>query len=496
MTLVIHGEDTAQAVPGWIVSPRSGQAEPTGFSEGPDALASDKSARFARSTARSAVNWPSRAWGAVDALLAAGSVGLAHVLSPRYEFSVSHAYGIGSSAATFAALLLLASYILGVYDRHNFTSLARMTRLGLLANLLALAGTTLVYQWVGYVQIGRLVLLNTLLLSVAGTFCCRLLARELARRAKVRVMFVGPRRHFRRLRREMRRAYGDFCERPAYFTPNARSTPAERRARLIDAIQAQQPDELIVMDDNSIVGDLMVHCQSILSTGCAIFSYENYCERMLGELPVDSIDHRGVLGPGFRVGSLHTGLVKRPIDIGLAALGLLVGSPLMLLCATLVKVTSLGPVIYRQTRVGRYGRPFSIYKFRTMRADAEKNGAAWAKSGDARVTWVGKILRKTRFDELPQLWNILRGDMSLVGPRPERPEFVQQLQAHIPHYDLRHLVLPGLTGWAQVRFRYGASLEDAQRKLAFDLYYVRHCGLMFDAAILLRTLAAMAKGAR
>jgi len=168
----------------------------------------------------------------------------------------------------------------------------------------------------------------------------------------------------------------------------------------------------------------------------------------------------------------------------------------MLVCGLLVKLTSPGPVIYTQSRVGRYGKPFTIYKFRTMQHDAEKGGAQWAKSGDVRATPLGRFLRKSRLDELPQLWNILRGDMSLVGPRPERPEFVEKLRQHIPHYDMRHLVLPGLTGWAQVRFRYGASLEDSQRKLAFDLYYVRHCGLAFDLAICLRTLAAMAKGAR
>jgi exopolysaccharide biosynthesis polyprenyl glycosylphosphotransferase len=242
--------------------------------------------------------------------------------------------------------------------------------------------------------------------------------------------------------------------------------------------------------------DLLHNCQGILSGGCAIYTYAAYCERLLGELPVDSIDDRGMLGKGFRVGSMHTGLVKRPMDMALAAFGLLVGSPLMLLCAVAVKLTSPGPVIYSQVRVGRYGRPFKILKFRTMRHGAEKNGAVWATAGDARVTALGRFLRKTRFDELPQLWNILRGDMSLVGPRPERPEFVQELRRRIEHYDLRHLVLPGLTGWAQIRFRYGASLEDTRRKLAYDLYYVRHCGLTFDLAICLRTLATVAKGAR
>lgn len=262
------------------------------------------------------------------------------------------------------------------------------------------------------------------------------------------------------------------------------------------AFDSNMPDELIVMDHDPDVAELLHQSNSILASGCAIHTYASYCEKMLGELPVDAIDPRGILGAGFRVGSLHTGMVKRPIDITLASVGMLVGAPLMLLCALLVKATSPGPIIYRQVRVGRYGRLFWIYKFRTMCAHAEADGARWATVGDMRITWLGRILRKTRFDELPQLWNILCGEMSLVGPRPERPEFVQKLRAAVPHYEMRHLVLPGLTGWAQVRFRYGASVEDAQRKLAYDLYYVRHCGLIFDIAICLRTLAAMAKGAR
>jgi len=458
--------------------------------------ASHTAARLARSRARVLVNWPSRAWGAVDALLGAGSFFLAHLLSPSFRFSESHPYSVGAGAATFAVLLLVTRYVVGVYDRHSFASLGRMLWVGLLSNLLALAITTLLFQWIRFAPIGRWVVIDTFLVSVTGTFLCRIIAREMARRAKVRVMFVGVRRQFRPLRRELSRVYGAFSEKPIFFAPPTSGTAAERRAKLLAEFYRRQPDEMIVMDHDPGVVDLLHHSHAILASGCAIFSYASYCERLLGELPVDAIDERGILGPGFHVGSLHTGLAKRPMDVALAGIGLLIGSPLMLLCAVLVRFTSPGPVIYTQTRVGRYGKPFKIYKFRTMRNDAEKGGAQWATAGDARVTTVGRLLRKTRLDELPQLWNILRGDMSLVGPRPERPEFVEHLRNQVPHYDLRHLVLPGLTGWAQVRFRYGASLDDSQRKLAFDLYYVRHCGLVFDLAICLRTLAAMAKGAR
>jgi lipopolysaccharide/colanic/teichoic acid biosynthesis glycosyltransferase len=170
--------------------------------------------------------------------------------------------------------------------------------------------------------------------------------------------------------------------------------------------------------------------------------------------------------------------------------------PLFPLIALAIKLDSHGPVLFKQKRVGRNGRNFDIYKFRTMVRDAEKNGAQWAVEKDPRVTRIGRILRRTRLDEVPQLWNVLKGDMSLVGPRPERPEFVEELAKEIPYYEQRHLVPPGLTGWAQVRYRYGASKEDAVRKLQYELYYVRHLSIMFDIEILLRTIPLVARGSR
>ncbi|GAH73341.1 unnamed protein product, partial [marine sediment metagenome] len=167
------------------------------------------------------------------------------------------------------------------------------------------------------------------------------------------------------------------------------------------------------------------------------------------------------------------------------------------LVALLIKLTSRGPVFYRQVRVGQSERPFRLLKFRSMRTDAEAEGKAiWAAENDPRVTWFGRFMRLTRVDELPQFINVLRGDMSFVGPRPERPEFVEELARKIPHYRLRHLVKPGITGWAQITYPYGADLEDARNKLRYDLYYVKHGNLGLDLVIVLRTIGAMFRGAR
>jgi sugar transferase (PEP-CTERM system associated) len=180
---------------------------------------------------------------------------------------------------------------------------------------------------------------------------------------------------------------------------------------------------------------------------------------------------------------------KRAADILAASFGLIVAFPLMVLVLVAVKLTSSGPALYHQRRVGQHGRIFTVHKFRSMRHNAEvATGAVWASARDPRVTPVGRMLRRTRLDELPQLWNVMVGDMSFVGPRPERPEFVESLKQQIPFYGQRHVVKPGVTGWAQVRYTYGASVEDAMEKLQYDLFYIKNLSLALDAYIILETV--------
>jgi exopolysaccharide biosynthesis polyprenyl glycosylphosphotransferase len=184
---------------------------------------------------------------------------------------------------------------------------------------------------------------------------------------------------------------------------------------------------------------------------------------------------------------LSTGKVA--LDFVLAMLGLVLTLPLMAIIAVAVKLTSPGPALYHQQRVGRQGRIFTVHKFRTMRTDAEaETGPVWASHGDQRITPLGRWLRRTRLDELPQLWNVLKGDMSFVGPRPERPEFVTELTRQIPYYGQRHTVRPGITGWAQVRYTYGASIEDALQKLQYDLYYIKNFSIALDLFIVFETV--------
>jgi exopolysaccharide biosynthesis polyprenyl glycosylphosphotransferase len=201
-----------------------------------------------------------------------------------------------------------------------------------------------------------------------------------------------------------------------------------------------------------------------------------------------------IFGDGFRQGLIRT-FIKRVFDIVVATILLVISLPVMLVTALLIVMESGFPIFYRQERVGRAGRVFRVTKFRSMRTDAEGDGRPrWAACNDDRITRIGRFIRRYRIDELPQLVNVLKGDMSLVGPRPERPFFVDQLTQNIPFYAARHSVKPGLTGWAQVRYHYGATLDDAANKLQFDLYYVKNHTLFLDLVVLFETVVVVVTG--
>jgi exopolysaccharide biosynthesis polyprenyl glycosylphosphotransferase len=186
--------------------------------------------------------------------------------------------------------------------------------------------------------------------------------------------------------------------------------------------------------------------------------------------------------------------LKRFTDVTISGVLLVFVFPLMLLAALAIKLDTPGPIFYSQTRSGLYGKPFKVYKFRSMYQDAEKRGAQWASQRDPRITRVGYWLRVMRIDELPQIWNVLCGEMSLIGPRPERPEFDVKLKEAIPYYEVRYLVKPGITGWAQVMYPYGASIEDAYEKLSYDLYYIKNYSLWLDLAIAFKTIRIVLLG--
>ncbi len=229
--------------------------------------------------------------------------------------------------------------------------------------------------------------------------------------------------------------------------------------------------------------------------GVSIMEGETFQERLTGQIPLEQLKPSWmVFSDGFK--SLKSRkIIKRMIDLTASSIGLILASPLMLVTVLIIKFESRGPVTFSQMRAGEHGKEFNLYKFRSMRDDAEgKSGPVWAKQNDDRVTPFGRFMRKTRIDELPQLINVIKGDMSFVGPRPERQFFVDQLKEVIPYYNVRLVVKPGLTGWAQVKYPYGASIQDALEKLQFDIYYIKNMSPLFDLFIIFSTIKVVLKG--
>ena len=227
----------------------------------------------------------------------------------------------------------------------------------------------------------------------------------------------------------------------------------------------------------------------IKTTGVHVNDFSSFIERETGRVDLDSVNPSWLIfSDGFSSGRAISSVAKRLFDIAASSLLLALTAPVIALFALLVKLDSKGPAFFRQTRVGLFGQDFAVIKLRSMRTDAEANGAQWATRDDPRVTRLGKFIRKVRIDELPQAWSVLKGEMSFVGPRPERPEFVAGLEEQLPFYAERHMVKPGITGWAQINYPYGASIEDSRHKLEYDLYYAKNYTPFLDLLILLQTL--------
>jgi sugar transferase (PEP-CTERM system associated) len=276
--------------------------------------------------------------------------------------------------------------------------------------------------------------------------------------------------------------------------PPARLIPTD--SPLVEIVRKLKVNEIIVAVGERRGGAMplneLLECKL---AGVRVLDLSSYFERALGQVRLDSLRASWLIfGDGFRQGLLRT-IVKRIFDVAVAAILLVVTLPLMLITALLILLESGFPIFYRQERVGLAGRIIRVTKFRSMRTDAEVDGKPrWAASNDERVTRMGRFIRKYRIDELPQLVNVLKGDMSLVGPRPERPFFVEQLTQTTPFYAARHSVKPGLTGWAQVRYHYGATMDDAAKKLQFDLYYVKNHSLFLDLVVLFETVVVVVTG--
>ena len=428
-----------------------------------------------------------------ELLLIFGSVALAA--------SFQDSADLGSSLWKIALVTAICQLCLYYNDFYDLT-LVHSNR-ELIVRLLQAVGAASIllaalYFVLPALMIGDGIFVSALFVFIVGILGWRLLFNQLVGSLKLeeRILVVGTSESARKVARQILNQR-DFAYRIIGFIDDDANRIGERIVNPaivgtpddIERLIARHQIDRIVVGLSDRRGKLPV--EQLLRAKMAGVRVEDVTttyERVTGKILLDDLRPSWLIfSEGFRV-SRVTRWMKRGIDLTLSIVMGIVAFPFMLATAVAIWLESGRPVLYRQERVGENGRTFTLCKFRSMRQDAENGTPIWAKDGDDRITGVGRFIRKTRLDELPQLWNVLRGDMSFVGPRPERPYFVAELAKQIPFYQQRHAVKPGITGWAQVKYRYGSSLEDAMEKLRYELYYIKHLSIFFDLTIVFDTV--------
>ncbi|HWZ95447.1 MAG TPA: exopolysaccharide biosynthesis polyprenyl glycosylphosphotransferase [Opitutaceae bacterium] len=445
-------------------------------------------------TGRFKWNLRRRGWLALDLGLSAAAILAAHALQPRSDFGWTSSNpsqpGAWSAALIYPWLVLITGHVAGLHDplsdRRRWVAFLRVCA----AVVGALAMFLFLLYFTSLQQLGRVVLTRTLVISVVFLTAARVVVWGFAAEIQRRVgCYLSPPRD------------GRFKQLIAthHFTPCLLELPGDGLAwtpnAVADFFSRAGADEIVVsaQEGDARAQAIWLAC---LNRGLQVTDLAVFVEREYYKIPCDEIAVSWLLFIDLKWNHPFYHRLKRLLDVFAAIVLSVVLLPVFFAAALAVWVESGRPVLYTQIRTGFRGQPYRIIKLRTMRTDAEKSGAQWAAPGDDRTTRVGRVLRKTRIDELPQLWNVLRNEMSFIGPRPERPELVEKLTEEVPLFPQRHWVQPGITGWAQINYPYGASVEDAREKLCYDLYYIKNSSLLLDLHIALRTIGAVMKGSR
>ena len=396
----------------------------------------------------------------------------------------------------FAGVILTAMIAVGVYGADALRSMRFATARLLVAVSLGIIALTFVDFLFGGHNFWRSTLAYAMLGAIAALVMNRLVVGGIlgASAFRRRVLVLGAGMRADRLRKLSEQPESGFVIVGYVAMTESQPTVLEaiNRAaihnltRYVENLGASEVVLALEERRNSLpLADLL----RIKTTGVHVNDFSSFIERETGRVDLDTVNPSWLIfSDGFSSGRAISSVAKRLFDITASLLLLALTAPVIVLFALLVKLDSKGPAFFRQVRVGLYGQDFAVIKLRSMRTDAEVNGAQWAVENDPRVTRLGRFIRKVRIDELPQTWSVLKGEMSFVGPRPERPEFVSDLEQQLPFYAERHMVKPGITGWAQINYPYGASIEDSRHKLEYDLYYAKNYTPFLDLLILLQTL--------
>jgi len=422
-----------------------------------------------------------------DVLLLYGSLALAlFIRYPEKFFSAWWLHLVPFSLIFF--LWVIVFYISGFYDLRRAKNQSQFfVQLLLIISLAGLIGMAVFYLWPSLGISPKTNLALTLALATVFLFAWRLLFNSLVSQPQKKILLIGEHTQSIELATQLNNHPQWGYQVAAIITP-------EKFVDYKDKLTALRISTLVISDDLYQTQTLTDALYDSMSSRVEMYTLTKFYEQLVKKIPLSVISKVWFLDNLTERDKQAFDKIKRLVDIVLSLTGLIVSLPFYPLLYLLVKSDSRGPFFYTQVRLGKLGRTFVIVKIRSMVQNAEKNGAEWAVPGDARVTRIGKIFRKIRLDELPQLFNVLWGEMSFVGPRPERPEFINQLEESIPYYKQRLLVKPGLTGWAQVNFKYSSDVEGALEKLQYDLYYIKNRSLFLDLTILLKTVKMVLKG--
>ncbi|HKR92926.1 TIGR03013 family XrtA/PEP-CTERM system glycosyltransferase [Novosphingobium sp.] len=408
--------------------------------------------------------------------------------------------------AIFAAVIVLSMIAVGVYGADALRSMRFAAARLLVAISLGVIALSFADFVIGEQNFWRSTLAYSMAFAIAFLVFNRLLLGGFLGTSafRRRVLVLGAGNRAQRLR--------ELAERPeSGFVIVGYLSMSEARPLVEEAIPRGAIPNLTRFVENLGVSEVVLALEErrnalplkdllrIKTAGVHVNEFSSFLERETGRVDLDTVNPSWLIfSDGFSSGRAISSVAKRIFDVTASVLLLLVTAPVILLFALLVKLDSKGPAFYRQSRVGLFGESFNVIKLRSMRTDAEAAGAKWAQKDDPRITRVGRFIRKVRIDELPQTWTVLKGEMSFVGPRPERPEFVADLEEQLPYYAERHMVKPGITGWAQINYPYGASIEDSRHKLEYDLYYAKNYTPFLDFLIILQTLRVVlwSEGAR
>lgn len=457
--------------------------------------------RFLWVIGRALLKLPPSTWLLVDVSVLATGVYVSYSVYPPPALLATPHVALWQALSVFTCTTVIASLVFGLYERETFMSRSRtMLRMLLTTTTAAVLAYAIIYV-VMYSTVARRVSALTLFVFFTGGVTIRLGAWWAVRKVHRGLVVVGGRNVLDSFSKAQEEGLLHEYRLLGYATTDEKTLTSPDThehlgpiTTLLSQLRMHGVTDLVVGDGaarESHVMDWMVPC---LQQGCRVTSEAIFYEKATGQILVDEITPSWFLFADLKVHCRQQATLKRMMDLFTAAVGICLSAPLWPLIALVVKLGDGGPVFYSQDRVGQNGRIFRLYKFRTMRPDAENGKSIWCSPQDPRVTRVGRFLRRSRLDELPQLYNVLIGQMSIVGPRPERPDIVCDLHTQIPFYAERHLVKPGITGWAQISFRYGSTVEDAKRKLQFDLYYLKHMSFELDMIILFRTAGTFLRG--